>query len=444
MIPTFYHSCVQPLSPAQRRERDSGDPVAAAGRVRRVFSGLEREVVGGEDLLIQTMYALLTRENLLLISRPGTAKTMFARLVFRRISGARVFDLQMSKGTLAEEVVGPVIIEEMKQGNIVHNVAGSLVDSDLAFIDEFFDANDMVLRSLLGIFNERWFKKGRQQVEAALHTGIAAANYLRVTEITAAVLDRFLFRAYVDPRFDPYSLQMIDEAFGRSCGRWDDPVPGDEQVPLADLAFLADIVQGRSERVSVQAPPHVLFLKNLVIRKYVAKANQQAAAQEGPEVYVSPRTYAKARLLLNAAALLRGRFQVEVSDLRDLRYLVPMLDTAGVQGRLFDAAFEETVQSLPREELALVDELVEANRLAEQVCERARSGRELPVTSFLQRLMLMFRLTTPGEVHFDHVQRVLDTIAPRHQDVAELKQGLVRHMQYHQRRLNQPARELLL
>ncbi len=389
------------------------------------------------------MYALLTRENLLLISRPGTAKTLFAKLVFSRIGGARVFELQMSKGTLAEEVVGPVIIEEMKHGNIVHNVAGSLVEADLAFIDEFFDANDLVLRSMLGIFNERWFRKGRQQVPAALHTGIAAANYLRATDITAAVLDRFLFRAWVDPRFDPYSLQAIDQAFARHGGRAEVSIPGEQQIPLADLAFLADIVHGRSNRMTIQVPHHVLFLKNLAINRYVAKANQLAAAQEGPEVYVSPRTYAKARLLLRASALLHGRTTVDRSDLHDLRYMVPLVDTAGTQGKLFDTAVEEIMHGLSAEELAQVDELVEAAELAERLAERARGGRELEVTSFLQRLMLMFHLTTLGEIYFEHVHRLLEGIHPRHKEVADLKHGLVKRLQSHQRRINHPGQELL-
>ncbi len=443
MITSFCHSSGQTLAAVPRREGEARDPLAIAGRVRRVFSGLERELVGCEDLLIQTMYALLTRENLLLISRPGTAKTLFAKLVFSRIGGARVFELQMSKGTLAEEVVGPVIIEEMKQGNIVHNVAGSLVDADLAFIDEFFDANDMVLRSMLGIFNERWFRKGRQQVEAALHTGIAAANYLRVTDITAAVLDRFLFRAWIDPRFDPYSLQAIDEAYARHGGRADVAAQPEQQIPLTELAFLAAIVHGRNDRLVIQVPHHVLFLKNLAINRYVAKANQLAAAQEGPEVYVSPRTFAKARLLLLASALLHGRTVVEPSDLHDLRYMVPLLDTAGTQGKLFDSAVEETVHGLPADELAMVDELMEASRLAEQLADRARGGRELEVTSFLKRLMLMFHLTTPGEIYFEHVHRLLDGIHPRHKDVVDLKHGLIKRLQHHQRRINHPGRELL-
>ena len=216
------------------------DPQQIIDQVKRVFSPLERELVGFGPLLVQCIYALLCQENLLLFSPAGTAKTLCANLIFSRIGGARVFDTQMSKGTLAEELFGSVDIEQMKHGRVTHNTIDTLVDADLAFIDEFFDANDMVLRAPLGIFNERVFKKGSQYERANLHTGIAAANYVRANDVTEAVLDRFLFRAYIAPDYSPYTLLEIDRAFTRHFGRATIP-PIKAQVPLA-----APLLFGRS------------------------------------------------------------------------------------------------------------------------------------------------------------------------------------------------------
>jgi len=132
---------------APRPSCGSFDPAEAIEQVKRVFSTLEQDLVGLRPLLIQSVYALLTRENLLIFSPPGTAKTFYASAIFSRIRGARIFDTQMSKGTLAEELFGSIDTEQLKGGRIVHNTRGTLVDADLAFIDEFFDANDMVRRA---------------------------------------------------------------------------------------------------------------------------------------------------------------------------------------------------------------------------------------------------------------------------------------------------------
>ena len=100
------------------------EPREVVAEIKRVFSPLERELVGFGPLLTQAIFALLTRENLLVFSPAGTAKTLFASSLFGRISGARIFDTQMSKGTLAEELFGSVDIEQMKRGRVVHTTAG--------------------------------------------------------------------------------------------------------------------------------------------------------------------------------------------------------------------------------------------------------------------------------------------------------------------------------
>ncbi len=216
------------------------DPFQAVAQLKRVVSSLERDLVGFQPLLIQSIYALLTRENLLIFSPAGTGKTLCAGLIFNRISGARVFDTQMSKGTLADELFGSIDTEQLKTGRIVHHTVGTLVDADFAFIDELFDANDMVLRALLGIFHERVFKKGTQLEKANLHTGIAAANYLRATDVTEAVLDRFLFPRLHCPRLQPLHLAR-DRSGVRSP-----PRPGGSSAARGASAAGARFVPGRT------------------------------------------------------------------------------------------------------------------------------------------------------------------------------------------------------
>ncbi|NUQ65858.1 MAG: MoxR family ATPase [Pirellulales bacterium] len=429
-------------SPRGYREPAERDPQRMIEQVKRVFSPLERELVGFGPLLIQCIYALLTRENLLVFSPAGTAKTLCASMIFSRIRGARIFDTQMSKGTLAEELFGSVDIEQMKRGRVTHNTCGTLVDADLAFVDEFFDANDMVLRALLGIFNERVFKKGSQYERASLHTGIAAANYVRANDVTEAVLDRFLFRAYIAPDYSPYTLLAIDNAFTRHYGRPTSP-PADAQVPLECLSFLADIVRGRVAGHEIAAPPHVLFMKNAVINRYRELIGQRAAAARSKPPYISPRTYAKSRILLNAAALLRGRMDVTAEDLPQLKYVVTTIGGPEEQSDCFEKALAETQMRIRGDDLERIDNLVAANDLAEQVMARLRDGQRVESTGFLDRLLRFFGLKSEGDITFQHVRRYVDGIDSSDEQVRLLKLGVLKRIQELSRRVDRRDGELL-
>lgn len=411
------------------------DPHQVVHNLKRVFSSLERELVGFEELLIQSVYALLTRENLLVFSPAGTAKTLCASLIFGRIRGARVFDTQMSKGTLADELFGSVDTELLKKGRILHNTTGTLVDADFAFIDELFDANDMVLRALLGIFNERVFKKGTQLEQARLHTGIAAANYLRATDVTEAVLDRFLFRSYISPDYRPFTLLAIDQVFTRHYGRAR-AAALDDQLPLEHVGFLADIVRGQLPDYPIAVPPHVMFLKNILMNRYRELVDQ---AQEGTRkraLYISPRTYAKSRIVLNASALLRGRMEVTTEDLSQLRYAITTIGGQPEQAECFDKAIKETLLKIRGDDLEAIDQLAEANELTEQIMARVRDGESVPCTRFLQRILKLFGLVGEGDVTFDHVRRFVDKLQPRDDRVKALKLGLEQRIQQLTRRID--------
>ncbi|NUQ62916.1 MAG: MoxR family ATPase [Pirellulales bacterium] len=411
-------------------------------QIQRVFSALERDLIGFGPLLIQSIYALLTRENLLIFSPPGTAKTLYAHCVFRRIRGARVFDTQMSKGTLAEELFGSIDTRRLKRGRIVHNTRRTLVDADLAFIDEFFDANDMVLRALLGVFNERVFKKGSQCEPSRLHTGIAAANYLRATEVTEAVLDRFLFRAYLAPDYDPCTLVAVDQAFARHYGRRDPTLP-EEQIPLEHLARLADIVRGMVPQRTITAPPHVLLLKNVLLNRYRELVDETPDHAKKRHLYISPRTYAKTRIVLNASALLRGRTEVTAADLAELKYVVTTVGARGEQMECFEKALSDTLLRIRGEDLERIDHLASAYDLAEQVMARVRCGEPVKPSSVVQRILRFFGLVSEGDITFDHVRRFVEGIQPADERVKAMKLGVLRRIQELGRRVDHRGTELL-
>lgn len=299
--------------------------------VRDAMAFVDRRAINRSEVVKKIFCALLTREHVLLAARTGVGKSLIANQVFAMFEGGRVFQVQASKEQQPDTYFGALILDELKAGRIIHNTEGSLVESEFGFIDEIFDANDYTLRALLTCLNERRLVRGVQNVPARIHTVIGAANYIRVTEITEALLDRFLYKAVIDPDRDPFFMYRISQQFVLHRGQIAQP---HGRIPFASLRRISDVVRGHDPKVAVNVPHELLFFANLVLRHYEAmlrRAREQAAGRpkEGkPDFYISPRTQAKALDALRAIALMNRRTEVSLDDVGKLSLL---LCTAGVR-----------------------------------------------------------------------------------------------------------------
>jgi MoxR-like ATPase len=304
---------------------------AAVTQVRDAMAFVDRRAINRTDVIKKIFCALLTREHVLLAARTGVGKSLLANQVFGMFEGARTFQVQASKEQQPDTYFGALILDELKAGRIIHNTEGSLVESEFGFIDEIFDANDYTLRALLTCLNERRLVRGVQNVPARVHTVIGAANYIRVTEITEALLDRFLYKAVIDPDREPFFMYRISQQFVQHRGQIAQPP---SRIPFATLKRLSDVVRGHDPKVQVHVARELLFFANLVLRHYEAmlrRSREQASGRprDGkPDFYISPRTQAKALDALRSIALMNRRTEVTIDDVGKLPIL---LCTAGVR-----------------------------------------------------------------------------------------------------------------
>jgi MoxR-like ATPase len=287
----------------------------AVARLRAAIEFVNLQVVDRVDIIDQIFIALLMREHALLQSRTGAAKSLLARQVFVMFSGAATFQVQASKEQQPDTYFGGLDIEELKKGRMVHNTADSIVESEFAFIDEIFDANDYTLRALLTTLNERALVLGAQQVPAKLHSAVAATNYLRVSEITEALLDRFLFKSLVIPSKTPAVQYHIARRYMAHGGR---PVRPPQPIPYAELAAMSAVVKGEDAEHAIRVPAEIIFFANSVVRYYEMQRNRliKEKPQEHPHLkdfYISPRSYARGVDLLRAIAFLHGRDEATTS-----------------------------------------------------------------------------------------------------------------------------------
>ncbi|HPS86690.1 MAG TPA: AAA family ATPase, partial [Spirochaetota bacterium] len=219
-------------------------------------------VIGRGEIIRQAIYAILTGEHMLLLSRTGMAKSYLATSIFNIFEGARIFAAQASKDQTPDNYFGPYNIDEFRKGRIRHNIKGSVIEANLVFLDEFFDASDVVLRSLLSVLNERKFINGTEQIDAAVHTTIATANYMRMNEVTEAVLDRFTYKSIIPEDNNVYNQLLIDQTYTISRGK---PTEPDKKIFFNQILFLHDIITNKNRDIKVEVPEFIYFMKNVFV-----------------------------------------------------------------------------------------------------------------------------------------------------------------------------------
>ena len=156
----------------QEKQDTIGSIEEAAKQLKDAAAFIGKRVVNREEVIEQSICALLTSEHLLLQSRTGAGKSLLAEQIFNMFEGGRLFRVQASKEQQPDTFFGGLDLEQLKSGQILHNTKGSLVESEFGFIDEIFDANDFTLRALLSLLNERRLMRGVQNVPSPLHHSV--------------------------------------------------------------------------------------------------------------------------------------------------------------------------------------------------------------------------------------------------------------------------------
>lgn len=261
-----------------------------------------QEMVGQverEKAMQQIMYAILTGEHVLLKGPPGTGKSQLAMNAFALISDADVFSAHLTKQTTEEYVFGPMDIDKLRRGIIEHNTDQTILTADFAFLDELFDASDVLLRSLLGVLNERRWTRGRQEVNCPLRTAILTSNYTRENEMTEALVDRILFKCNVgDIRTMTDRVKVYSQYINGFRFQVENP-------PLR-MTDLDNFRKKMEDPNSVSISRHILHSFDTVIQEFTDETKS----------YVSQRTRNKLIKVIKASALLHKRDEAILEDIK--------------------------------------------------------------------------------------------------------------------------------
>lgn len=270
----------------------------AAASLRAALKDAARGLVEREAVLELTALCAVAGEHLLVVGPPGTAKSEAVRRVARALGG-RYFEYLLGRFTEPSEVFGAVDLRALREGRVETETAGMLPEADVAFLDEVFLGSTAVLNTLLGVLNERTFRRGHTRLQCPLRVCVGASNALPDDEALAAFSDRFLARAFVDPVPDA----RLEELLAGGASAWQ---PAEAHATsLEELDVLA-----RAAREADLAP----------VRPHLAHALR---ALRTAGVVLSDRRAVRVQRLVAAAAVLAGRTTPGAADLWPLVYAVP-------------------------------------------------------------------------------------------------------------------------
>src|SRR5437763_13099337 len=166
--------------------------------LRTIRDELQQVFLERTELIDGALVALVAAQHVLVIGPPGTAKSMLADEVCRRLDGAQYFQWLLTRFTTPEELFGAVSLKALENDDYRRLTTHKLPEAHIAFLDEIFKASSAILNTILTLMNERRFHNGRDVAEVPLLTLFAAANELPEDDELLALHDRFLLRFVVD------------------------------------------------------------------------------------------------------------------------------------------------------------------------------------------------------------------------------------------------------
>lgn len=185
------------------------DTTSMLTKIQAVRDDLNKSLLERETAIEAALLALLTREHLLLLGPPGTAKSLLSRGICERIASATYFERLLTRFSTPEELLGPLSLAALEQDRYQRITTGTIVESHIAFLDEIFKANSAILNSLLSLINERIYHETGAARSVPLLSLIGASNETPEDNGLNALYDRFLIRVTIPPLADDRSLRRL-------------------------------------------------------------------------------------------------------------------------------------------------------------------------------------------------------------------------------------------
>ena len=226
-----------------------------AGPVRNRLLGIEKGLqtcfLEREPLIRGLILGAISGQHVFVLGPPGTAKTHILKSFTSCISNARMFDHLMMPHTIPDELFGPIDVSALRDTPSRYDrvTTGTMVDSEIVFLDEVWKGNASCLNSTLGIMNERVFRMAGRAIPASLRMLVAASNEMPQDASLRALYDRFLMRFVVGPTIDVENFKAIVLA---------DKRPNPERISQFAQVTIPELEKARHEANQLTVGPEVV------------------------------------------------------------------------------------------------------------------------------------------------------------------------------------------
>ena len=270
--------------------------MGAREALRSIREELQQLFLERAEVIDGALAALLGGHHILIVGPPGTAKSMLADELCRRLDGAIYFQWLLTMFTTPEELFGAVSLAALERDEYRRVTTRKLPEAHIAFLDEVFKANSSILNAVLTLMNERRFHNGRSIEPVPLVTLFGASNELPEDDELQALYDRFLLRfvvSYIDEDFR--FLKMLQA-----------------RPPAARTTLSLDALQAAQAEAAAVVIPDPIYRSLADLRRELAKT----------QMVSSDRRYRQALDVLRAHAYLDGRTRVVDDDLFFLEHVL--------------------------------------------------------------------------------------------------------------------------
>ncbi len=320
------------------------DDVAA---VRRAVVAAQAGLVDREPIAEAVILCAIAGEHLLVVGPPGTAKSEAVRRI-ADLLGGHYFEYLIGRFTEPNEIFGPIDLRRLREGVVEVETAGMLPEAEVAFLDEVFLGSTAILNTLLGLLNERVFRRGRTAMRTPLRVCVGASNALPDDPALAAFADRFLARVFVDAVADARLEELLEVGWAGAAG------DGAPQASFAAIDRLAAVARG---------------CDLAAVRPALSTAVRR---MRSAGVELSDRRAIRAQRLVAAAAVLEGRPAATAADL----WVLPMVAPSADDQATAQEAIQDLIADASNATLVHAAEMFARGRNA-RAARLAQSGGEL-------------------------------------------------------------------
>ena len=293
-------------------------------RLNLFRTSLGRFFVKKQELLDLMVVAAVAQEPLLLVGPPGTAKSDLV-LKFRDAIGVSeedYFEYMLTRFTEPSEIVGPIDINELRDGRYVRREDGKLPACRMAFLDEIFKSNSAILNILLTIVNEKKFYQDGKPQPVALRVLFAATNEVPEQGELGALKDRFVLKAVSNSVQDEHFSELIDAGLNAEVYRTLNQKPWVEgHANLDDILKAGRYLTWQFSRKSSdgeRSADRDTFFPDDVFREF-ERLTRTLVRED--RIFISDRKLVKLYKLFRVRAWLFSGGTVSLDDLRLLSYL---------------------------------------------------------------------------------------------------------------------------